>query len=600
MDPISDDKSRAIAELREHGVSQVKTSEVCGVSRSTVSSHEPEDVDKADPDFDPHEADYLEILSDDINLAKALEPEFLPDDVDPHSGQEWAGAGPAESPFEDEAKEAYRLADDYAEMSPGEFIEAFFEDFEVGIRSKFVKMQKRRADRRNELPDKEKMRGDIQSMSSGVGNANDAEYIAEEYWAEAQQYLEQVDAEIFGRGEDTDASDGEKGDYVSPDAMNQNQGEWVNIPGQGTRYGRWEQEPDGSMRFIPMQPPNQQPGMQQPGMGGPMGVQTPPQQQQEDPRIDRLEDKIEALSDELRRDSNGKSGMGEIKSRVEELAEAQSLLEDLQGGSNSGGNDEAVQVLQRQLQQIKRELSSESQQQSFTDPRDQLVSRLLNREDLDPQDALALAEKMGDTDDPEVEMKRIEKEMKKQEMEQSKQRMESLANTFEGLAEKLGEGIGKALEGSDAVDAAGAANAQQRQQPGQQPQPQGQAHADGMGQAAEGQPVSEEWTCPECEQASQQYANRPGVECPHCDYSLLPCPACQKPVEVPPADDRTKRACPNCSNAVDSADATDDGAIACTTCDWTGEVEELGDEVAVCGNCDTTHLLGDPAPAGGV
>jgi len=206
-------------------------------------------------------------------------------------------------------------------------------------------------------------------------------------------------------------------------------------------------------------------------------------------------------------------------------------------------------------------------------------------------EAMALAEKMGETSNPEVEKKRIERDMEVKKIEQQQDRAETLMDTFGDVFERVGEGIGRGISADEAE--------QQPQQP-QQGQAAAQAPAQGQQPPAPGQQpnpaqsaaaaAQEVWSCPECGAQTQQDPRVPGVECASCDYSIMQCPSCQQPVEIPPSGERTMHACPECESGIDTAH-TDGKTAACLSCDWTGATDELGSEAVECDACDTTHLL---------
>jgi hypothetical protein len=567
-----------------------------GVSTDTVKDYQPDDVDRADRAFDPHDCNIKEILSEGVNITEVIMSDYWPDDIAEAHEEEWTGAPPSESPFEADDTDELRLAADYSGMGPGEFIRRFFEDFEVGVKTKFVTIVRRNAIRREGIPDKEKMKSNLMNLGSGIGNSNEAQYIAEEYWAEAQNYLTESETTAIGRADDSSDSGADDGGYVSANNAGQHQGSWVQVPGQGYKYGRWEQEADGSMRFIPMQQPGtQQPP--QPGMGAAPPQQAPPfQQPQRDDRISRVEDKIESLTESVARDRQQDGGMSEMRSHVEELKAISEMMDDFTGDVD-GGNDEAVRALQRQLQQIRQELSDGGPEQAPDDPRDALLADLVSKQDMSVDQAMALAEKMGETDDPEVEKKRIEKDMELKKIEQQQDRAETLMDTLGDVFERVGEGIGRGISAEEPDD-----QQAQPQSQGQQPQAQAAARQPARGQqpppadpapeaaqnaAAAAQDV---WACPECDAQTQQDPRVPGVECASCDYSIMQCPSCQQPVEIPPSGERTTHACPECESGIDTAH-TDGETAACLSCDWTGQTDELGSEAVECDACDTTHLL---------
>lgn len=622
MASIPRDTKRAIKDLRSAGVSQRKTASIVQANRDTVREYEPDEIPEPDPDFEPSEADYRELLSPEVNLAVALEEEFVPDDYDPDTAEEWQGEGPGSSPYQDETARDLYLRNDYSDLSPGEFIREFFEDFEVGVKTRFVNMQGRRADRRGEIPDQDKLYNDLQQMSSGIGNSDDARYIAEEYWAEAQRYLQQTDASVFrGADEEEDATRPE-GSWVGPGS--EQQGQWVEIPGHGMVYGTYQQGPNGAYQFQPMQPPSQQggyPGMGQGGAGMGQGFPGPgaspyggQQRSQGSDEIRELRDELSNLRREMAQGSGSDEEDNGPMAAITQLVEMKSALNQLQD-DNGGAEDEAIQNLRREIRSMQQAIQQDAQQgqTSFSDPRDQVMSKLLAREDLDAETAMRIAQSFtGDSDDPEVRKKEIDKEVRLEELKQKRDRTESLISSFSEVAQDLGRGIGQALSN-------GGENAPQGQQG--QPAPQGQQAQPGQhANAAYGQPAQqaqqanaaygqqnqpaqpaqpaepvgtgiEEWDCPECGTTTEQNPETPGVACENCDYSLMACPGCAHPVEVPPVGQPAAFACPDCQNPIDAPDSADD-LMPCLNCDWVGTPRESGPEVVTCDSCESIHEVG--------
>lgn len=613
---ISEEKQQGIVDLRRAGASQQKVADAIGVSRTTVKKYQPDDAGDATPGWELEDHDPTNIFSDGVDYNNVIQDEFIPESwgaaaepaddgrfrADGNSGNdEWTGPKPSESPLGNDASSQYRLTDDYSEMTPGEFVKQFFEDFEVGVRTKFAEMVARRADRKQKLPDKDKMKAMLQQHSSGIGNANDAEFVSEEWWEEAKNYLAETDATAYGTGGGPNDASPDQGSYVGR-GENQNGGRWMQIPGQGVVYGRMEQQPDGSMRFIQMQPP-QQPGM----MGGQMGpMMGGGMQQQQDDRVEKIEQKIGELSQKLDNGGEDAGGTDEAKGKFKDLVEIKEMIEAMQGGD--GDENEGIRTLQRQLQQMQQQIASEAQQQPSGSPKEQALMSILQDDSISGDRAIEVIERMEGETDPEVEKARIESQTELKKLEQKKQRAEKLIDGLDDVFERIGQGIGQGLAGQKQARA----QAQQQQPtPNQQPaHTDGGAaggaetadeHTNGSGEitaedlAGMDDMMSETWECPECGAETEQDPKIPGVECQACDYAKMQCPACASPVEIRPAAERSERACPSCANPVVVENETD-GNVACLGCDWAGAVEELGPEVTKCDNCGQVHQLIEADP----
>ena len=622
---LSEDAKQAIRDLRRSGASQQVTADTVGCSKSTVKKYDVEEAIDPDMKWRADALDPADIFSDGVDWEAAIPDENIPDrwrdtssdggnadtdtetdddeDISAMDPDEWTGPKPGESPLSSDAESKYRLADDYQEIDPGEFTEQFFDDFDVGVRSKFVRMVARRANRKKKLPDKDKMKSLLQQHSSGIGNANDAEFVAEEWWEEAQNYIAETDATAYGTGGGQQNTPGDSGSYVGVNNGN-GQGRWIDLPGQGMQYGRMEQQPDGSVRFVPMQPP-QQPGAmgQQPPAGGQPGMYG---QQQQGGLSDREKEMMDMMRELVEDQKSGSAEKDPMDAAMDMIERAEKMKEMTGGGSD----DEVKQYIQ-QLQQQFQQVMSQQNQPMPDNPKDQAVQRIMQDDSISADKAFELIEKMeSKTGDPEVEKARIERDAEIKKMEQKKDRVESVVDGLENLFQQIGAGIGQGIAAQDGQQAQqqtqqqAQQQAQQqppRQQPPQQPPQQPQQPTNGTGPS--GQNPSPDldigddglWECPECGAETAQDPSVPGAECGECDYTVMPCPACYDAVEVPPAEERSKRACPSCGLPVDT-DTAADGSIACMECSWVGETTDLGPDVVACDSCGQVHELIHPAP----
>lgn len=625
MPGLSDTEIEAIQILRNNGVSQRKAAEMIDVSRSTVRSHEHPEDSYHDEEMEITDEKMLEWFPEGFDWSEAFKNDHIPDAVDAESGARWAGAGPASSPYSDDDDRKHRLASDYSNMSPGEFIESFFDDFEVGVKTRFVKIVSRRADRRGALPKKERMENDLKEMSSGLGNTGDIEYVVDEYWAEAQEYLQQTDVGTSWAGQPQGGQAGgpqsDDGDWVTPGGggateQPQQGGQWVQLPNGQMQYGTWTQGPNGEQVFQPMQPPAQ-------GQGPPMGQGRQPMGGQSSELADALEtiaEQQQRIEQRLQRVEDGGREEGDTLSEIERMVEMQSRLEELAGQDDSGDLEELATVFQSEIGRLRSEINDTSSASPSVDGPEGILARVATRENVDPDQIAALADAIGHDADPEVAQKRIEKEMKEMELQNSAERMESLVEGLERVADTATESLVGAMLDDSGGDGSGGggggggggsqspppSGGQTANQPAgqQQPpagqnghQPQGQPTAPAPGQAdisdmaaAGGNRPLEEWECPECGSEEEVDPSSNANECSDCGFSIAPCPDCAHPVEIPPEGEPSHVECPDCLSAVGVGGGLD-GEVECPACATEFEAAEANNEKAVCGNCGADQIV---------
>jgi len=589
MQGITDEKVRAIRALREAGLSQRQTKDVLDTTKDTVSNYDPDGAE-SDRDVDATWDTISDALGNDINPSNVVEDEYLPENFTEDSGEEFSGDGPQGDPFREQPQDAYRLTDDYASMSPGQFIKEFFEDFEIGAKKTFIKIMSRRADRREQVPKREQMKDDLVRMSSGVSKSN-ANYVAEEYWEEAKNYLEEseygsyVEGGTGGEDDDEVASSDGDGGWESVNKSNQ-QGTWVTMPDGSRMFGRMVDQPDGTQQFQPMQPPG---GAQVPPGG--MGNQQQPQQNGGNEEMKVLLEEIREL-----RESQGQQDRSDPMSKIKELREFQRTIEEMSGGNGTQQETGVESQMVQEIRQLRAQMQQDSDPSPSGNPMDQILQRMASREDVDPQKVADLMDRIEGSSDPQVREKEIEKEMKQMDMEAKQQRTEQITSALQEAMERIGQGIGSAVvSGNASNDQQGAAQQQSVQQQtgaggaaGQPAQQTDLTATDGAGgvSAAAGMMSgsgTETRDCPSCDEESTVDTSMTGFECDHCDFSLMPCPSCNKPVEIPPAGKLERGGCPDCGEDVMEPA---EGEIAdCLSCGWSGPYEEASGDTVECTSC---------------
>lgn len=462
--------------------------------------------------------------------------------------EEWEGAGPGESPFgkEDEVD----LERDYAGLSPGEFIEEFFEDFEVGVKKKWVRIQARRADRRDMIPTKDSLKKDILRMKSGINQSAhvEADYIAEEYWAEAQEYLNMT---------------GRQADQVSMSGRHQGQ--------QQQGYGQGQPMQQGGQGFV------------SPGMGQQQQPQMDPQMQMMQMMMEQMKEMNKELQKVRQQPERTRDDVDTL-GRLKELREEKEILEDLSGG------DEQLEQVQRQIQQLQQQAIEDNAAQApmarggDTSLEDRLLDLAMNSPDVSPREVIdVIEERQAAMQDPEILDKELERDIREMELEQKQERYERFGDLAETIASRVGEGIGAQITNGGG-DAEPSADDDQHEEIVADGNPQAESTLDGGELPQTAQPMTQEQECKHCGAIMEVGPN--AAHCPECEYGIGPCDLCHFPVEIPPAGEAEFSRCGECENVLPVPDDPDD-EVECDECGWEGEGDELRGEVLECGNCNS-------------
>lgn len=355
------------------------------------------------------------------------------------------------------------------DMDPADFVETFFSEFdEMGVRDSFIQMISNQARLRQQIPDEDQMAQRIQSHNSGVGNANDANAIAELYWAIAQRYLRARGLSPGGgmaggapMGMNASGPGG-SGDWVStPTGFGQQQsrtqtdggdgGDWVSAgrPGVGQQSNQ--------------QPPQQQQPNQQSGEMGQMAMmmrQMMTQQQQmmqemmesqEQSEKDSLRREIDELKSEL---AGGNDDSGGVTESMKEVMELREMLDKFEGRNDDSQMEDVVGVLQQQLSSLERQIQDGNQSADLTQAMSQgdsqfgLLAALAQSGNVDPGEMVELAQNLGEVEThPEVAEKKYEKEIEKMRVDAEREKWDSILNGAEQLATSIGSAFaGGALE----------------------------------------------------------------------------------------------------------------------------------------------------------
>jgi len=452
---LSDEKVDEILETYEETGSMSKTAEQVGVSKKSVQKYTSRHLDNIDPDEDQRIPDaktngdsaVMEMSGSDSRLADLTDEELM-------------------------------------NMSESEFITTFFSEFDnMGIKESFVEMISNQAQIRGQIPDEDQMSQRIQSHSSGVGNANDANAIAELYWALAQRYLNARGLASPGvpSGGATAASMGSSGEWVGAGGVglqpNQNQqngsgggggndvGDWVSTgpsPGQGVS-GQQNQQPQGNGQMAQFAQMMQQMQQQQQAMMEKM------MQSQQDSTEDRLESEIEELKAQL--DGGGDT----VTDSIQEFVELQETLDQLQDDDQTGSQtEELVGALQQQIQALRQEVNDGgggggmAEVAAQSDSQFGLLAALAQSGDIDANEMVDVAQKLGEVEtDPNVAEKKYEKEIEEMKVQAEQEKWNSILSGLEDVADNFGEVVG-AFAGGEQQQNGRAESTQQQAQTQQQ------------------------------------------------------------------------------------------------------------------------------------
>ena len=431
---LDDEKIDKILELYDEGESAGNIAQKVNVAKGTVQKY----VERHRGDDDESESDYtasssgsvVETVGSDGNLVDLTDEELMG-------------------------------------MSEGEFIRTFFTEFsDMGVKDSFVEMVANQAQIRQQIPDEDQLSQRLQAHNSGVGNANDANAIAELYWALAQRYL---------RSRGLSPGGSQSGGMMSMGGGMGGSGDWVSAPngqqnGSGQRGG---QAPDEGDWVSTGASPGQQPSGQQPRQPQ-QGQQQNQQmtqfaqmmrqmqqqqqammeqvmQQQQQSEKEALEKKIEELEHQLSTDSSD--------SPADSLQEFVELKETLDKINDDGGSDERMEqvvgTLQQQLQGIQQQIADDDsgaemgQLMANSDGQMGALLALAQSGDVDAQEMVQLAQQLGEVEsDPEVAAKKYEKEIEEMRVEAEQEKWQSIMQGVEQLTETAGETLAGAVGGA--------------------------------------------------------------------------------------------------------------------------------------------------------
>lgn len=495
---LDEEKVDEILETYEKEGSYSATAEKVGVTKSTVRKYVTRHMDeKEDDDGGETGGSVVEMSGTDDNLVDLTNEELM-------------------------------------DMSEGEFIRSFFEEFsDMGVKSSFVQMIANQAQIRKQIPDEDQLSQRLQAHNSGVGNANDANGIAELYWALAQRYLRArglnpggpQNGGMMGVGSQM----GSSGDWVGTmnnqyGGQNQQQnsspdtddGDWVSTGPSPSQIQQGGRQPHGQPH--PQQQPQNQQNAQMQQMAQ-MFQQMQEQQQammkqmmqsQQQEEKDALEKKIERLESEL---SGGKDSPADSIQEFVELKETLDKLNDDDGSDER--MEQVVGTLQQQLHGIQQQIAEDDsgaemgQLMAQSDGQFGMLAALAQSGDVDAKEMVQLAQQLGEVEtDPGVAEKKYEKEIEEMKVNAQQEKWESIMDGIGQLTETVGETLGGAVAGGSGGGESQSGgevepevqSTNQPEQTAQHPQSDGQSPAQRLVESVDGDPEPEPEPEPEVDE----------------------------------------------------------------------------------------------------
>lgn len=420
-------------------------------------------------------------IAQKVNVAKGTVQKYVDrhrgeddDDAQTASNGSGSGGGSVVETVGNDGNLVDLTDEELMDMSEGEFIRTFFTEFsDMGVKDSFVEMVANQAQIRQQIPDEDQLSQRLQAHNSGVGNANDANAIAELYWALAQRYL---------RSRGFSPAGGQNGGMMGMGGGMGGSGDWVSAPtgqqngngqqaGQSTDEGDWVSTGPSPGRQPNGGQPGQQPGQPQQGQQqnqqmaqfAQMMRQMQQQQQammeqvmqqQQQGEKEALEEKIERLEDELSDD-----GSDSPADSLQEFVELKETLDKINDDGSDERMEQVVGTLQQQLQGIQQQIAEDDsgaemgQLMANSDGQMGALLALANSGDVDAEEMVQLATQLGEVEsDPEVAAKKYEKEIEEMRVQAEQEKWQSIMEGVEQLTGTVGETLAGAVGGASSDD----------------------------------------------------------------------------------------------------------------------------------------------------
>lgn len=464
---ISEGKAQKIAEVYEETGDVSDTAAKTNTKKETVEEVLGGDWEEPDVDDGGQEEDET-----DPDVPEVEESEESP----------W---GPVES---QQSKEATELGisdvPDFSQQSPGEFIEWFFDAYNVQVKDAFRDMLAMHSNVNDAIPDATKLEQKLLDANSGIGDDQTVAMISDIYEQAADRW---------------------RRDNLQTTAQQQNQqprsqGSWIDSPGMGQTDtggqdgGGWVSP--GNQNAAESQPPAAQ-GAPPRGQGG-QGSEMQMMMQMFQQTMEQQQRQMQKMMQEMNQSQQQDGGHGsEAMSELQQLVQMQEMVEELSDDDDQ--LQELAQILGQEIGEVKEMVNSGGSPaaDSTTDPTMVVMSSLAQRDDVNPETLATLAQTMGGASDPEVRKKKLEVEA---DLQKSENRKEMLGEAIDGLGENVGELLGSTIKALNTAEGGQQNQQQPQQQAARQPR---QAQPAPQQQQAQQQPQPAQQAGGEVQQAER-------------------------------------------------------------------------------------------------
>jgi hypothetical protein len=401
---------------------------------------------------------------------------------------------------------------DFGAMRPGEFIGWFFEEDLDEMSVNNLDLLIRKCNTQSAIPTESQMMEILRETSSGISNATEIKWIAEDYWAHGRKYASRKlgvsESEIVRKVNESggnwvrivnNPSSGrsrglQSGGTVSFDGRERREQEDNRGGGNGfvsvqeSRNGRDNHGGRGSGDSVVEIPSDggRQDRHGRANGGGSSGqdVQTQQVLQQQMEMMKQMQQQHREEMRSMREDmmtsqranhggNQTAQGGDNLVSQLREMAQAKETMEMLVGddGNGSGEVDQMVTALQHELRQLADKIESDDTpniDMGSASSEAALVSALAQREDIDGSVISHVVENISSVEsDPDVKEKELEKDMKQMEL---KQKHEFWGNALDGVSDTVEGVLDMFADGDSPVEQLAAAQSnghadQQTQQP---------------------------------------------------------------------------------------------------------------------------------------
>lgn len=375
---------------------------------------------------------------------------------------------------------------DFRQLTPGEFVEWFFEDELEQIDVKSVEFFSKRCDSLNAVPSWREMMNLLNDLPSEVSNNTQIEWLADMYWSEAKAYLsanlgmseEEIQSWVSNNGVPWVRLDDASANDRYRDGSN------TRAAAPPTSRSQPEQQSGGVEG--PAMPPSAQNAPEQSHNGG---VQSPPVPQGQDGAGSSTEMLLMQMMEEMREErkqmlqaiqseQNGGGGSGEdFMEQMQKMMQFQQQMDALSEGDEED-LQEFANVIGAELGELKQMMAEDGgPTPSGDDPMAMAMMQMSQRQDADPETIASMMKAVNVEADPEVQKKKWDFQTEKMKMERKKEMADAFLDNMEEFAGGL----------SDAASAIESLSGDEEPQEPAEPDPEMDGPIDG-GEAFEDEP----------------------------------------------------------------------------------------------------------------